>query len=69
MDFFREFLTWIPWDVVATLVACIFVVAAMTAIIGLEPSAISLPTKDFQCTESAIINGVAECVEYRRTEK
>lgn len=34
-----------------------------------EPSAISLPAKDFQCTESAIVNGAAECVEYRRKEK
>jgi mannitol-specific phosphotransferase system IIBC component len=25
--------------------------------------------KDFQCTESAIVNGVPECVEYRRNER
>ena len=35
----------------------------------LKPSAISLPTKDFQCTESAIVNGAAECVRYERREK
>jgi len=34
-----------------------------------EPSAISLPTKDFVCTESAIVNGVAECVKYERRNK
>jgi len=34
-----------------------------------DPSAISLPTKDFQCTESAIVNGVAECVKYERRNK
>ena len=25
--------------------------------------------KDFQCTESAIVNGVAECVKYEKKEK
>lgn len=27
------------------------------------------PLKGYQCTQSQIIDGKAECVEYRRTEK
>ncbi|MEY2681169.1 MAG: hypothetical protein RL661_1400 [Pseudomonadota bacterium] len=68
MNFFREFLTWIPWDIVAVFVASICLSAAITFLLN-APAAISLPTKDFQCTESAIVNGVPECVEYRRKEK
>jgi hypothetical protein len=60
----------IPEDIVEILVACFFVAAVITTIVLLkEPSAVSLPTKDFVCTESAIVNGSAECVEYRRKEK
>lgn len=61
---------WIPEDIVEILVACFFVAAVITVIFLLkEPSAISLPIKDFQCTESSIVNGVAECVRYERKEK
>lgn len=61
---------WIPEDIVAIIAACIFVAAVITAIfLSKEPSAISLPTKDFICTESAIVNGVAECVKYERKDK
>lgn len=61
---------WLPEDIVGIIAACVFVVAVITAIfLHKEPSAVGLPTKDFQCTESAIVNGVAECVEYRRKEK
>lgn len=68
MNFFREFLTWIPWDIVAVFVASICFSAALAFLI-IEPAAISLPTKDFICTESAIVNGVGECVKYERRER
>ena len=68
MDLLRAFLTWIYWDIVAVFVAAICFSAALAFLI-IEPSAVSRPTKDCVCTESAIVNGVAECVKYERKEK
>lgn len=41
-----------------------FSVGVVAFVVGFELAGI-LP-KDFQCTESAIVNGVAECVKYER---
>ena len=41
-----------------------FAVGVVAFVVGFEIAGI-LP-KDFQCTESAIVNGVAECVKYEK---
>jgi hypothetical protein len=58
---------WIPPDFEMILLAMsIILIMCVTVITYFQ----AIPNiKDFQCTEYAIINGAAECIEYRRKEK
>ena len=65
-----EFSKWMQADFEVVLFVFTIVAAiAILVVFAIKPAALCLPTKDFQCTESSIVNGSAECVRYERREK
>ena len=50
------------YEIPAYIAAC---VSFIVVFVYLAEQHITIP-KDFQCTESAIVNGVAECVKYEK---
>jgi hypothetical protein len=46
-----------------------FILGVTVAIVGGIKIGESSLYRQYSCTESAIVNGVTECIEYRRKEK
>jgi hypothetical protein len=49
-----------------------FITGLVSGCVGMFFGAVLMNSQfknEYSCTESAIVNGVAECVEYRRKEK